>query len=346
MDNIKLITVSDQVEQAFTANVPEGWKNEVYLSRIHNTPRCIVAATSPDGTVTLSIGDPYMPGFMPPNPMIDHTNPMMNMNPMMQVAHYTPADQFFQYYLQQKFGQVPGFKMHRMERAQDFGQVYYEMNTKSGRQVTVTDVRIFFEFMYENKTCQALINGATINMGIAWSAEVCGILGAEKPEQYSPLLLEMVKSCKINPAWNQQQQMMHQQTMSNMQTNHQNQLMNWNVMNQNHNMNMQTMQNSFNAHNQMWASNQQTIDSNFQSWQNQQASIDHMHGQSVNAIKGEHTVMNQSGNTFQVDNSYEKYFMNKHNNTYIGTHSTTNLQDLNQSHGVNPDDYEEVKIVK
>jgi hypothetical protein len=54
--------------------------------------------------------------------------------------------------------------------------------------------------------------------------------------------------------------------------------------------------------------------------------------------------VNPSGQAFQVDNSHQRYFVNKNDRTYIGTDSTTNLDDLRSKIGINPDDYEEVKI--
>jgi hypothetical protein len=46
----------------------------------------------------------------------------------------------------------------------------------------------------------------------------------------------------------------------------------------------------------------------------------------------------------QVEAGQDQYFRNKSDNTYIGTDSTKELEDLRRIMGLNPDDYENVKI--
>ncbi|MBL7736818.1 MAG: hypothetical protein JNL51_15270, partial [Chitinophagaceae bacterium] len=64
------------------------------------------------------------------------------------------------------------------------------------------------------------------------------------------------------------------------------------------------------------------------------------------SIKGEHTVRDSEGNTYQVDNSQDKYFIDKTNNTYIGTDATKTLDDLREIMRVNVDNFENVQIIR
>ena len=47
------------------------------------------------------------------------------------------------------------------------------------------------------------------------------------------------------------------------------------------------------------------------------------------------------GNTYQVADGYDRYFRRRTDDTWIGTRSHRDLSGLS---GVNPDEYEEVKI--
>ncbi len=70
---------------------------------------------------------------------------------------------------------------------------------------------------------------------------------------------------------------------------------------------------------------------------------DAQHRSFLNSIHEENTVTNSDGKTFQVDSSYQRYFMHKQNRTYLGGNTGMNLDSL-RGMGLNPNDYEEVKI--
>jgi hypothetical protein len=74
------------------------------------------------------------------------------------------------------------------------------------------------------------------------------------------------------------------------------------------------------------------------------ASSDLQHQNFLNYINEESTVVNSSGQAFQVDNKYDRYYINKNDpNKYVGGDIRLDHDKLG-SLGVNPDDYEEVKI--
>ncbi|HVG57405.1 MAG TPA: hypothetical protein VNA24_02540, partial [Hyalangium sp.] len=75
------------------------------------------------------------------------------------------------------------------------------------------------------------------------------------------------------------------------------------------------------------------------------SSGDTQHRNFLNYINEENTVASSDGKTYQVDGSYQRYFMHKRERTYVGGDTSMNLDTL-RSLGLNPGDYEEVKIQK
>ena len=116
------------------------------------------------------------------------------------------------------------------------------------------------------------------------------------------------------------------------------------AMTQRHEANMAAIQASGARHQQRMAALQASGDARVNAWKQQQAQSDASHERFLNYIKGENTVVNGSGVTSQVEAGQDRYFRNKTNNTSIGTDSTKELEDLRKIMGLNPDDYENVKI--
>jgi hypothetical protein len=81
------------------------------------------------------------------------------------------------------------------------------------------------------------------------------------------------------------------------------------------------------------------------SFNDRMASSDTQHRNFLNYVNEENTVVDPSGKTFQVDGSYQRYFIHKQTGTYVGGDSGTDIDKL-RSLGLNPDDYEEAKIKK
>jgi hypothetical protein len=57
-------------------------------------------------------------------------------------------------------------------------------------------------------------------------------------------------------------------------------------------------------------------------------------------------VVDPGGQTYQVGTWQDCYYVDKTDNTYIGTDSTVERDDLRSRFGVNPDSYEETRIRK
>lgn len=157
-------------------------------------------------------------------------------------------------------------------------------------------------------------------------------------DDYRPMLGAMSRSRKTNPEWTRQQQAKHEATMAQIQAR-------TDQMTRQHNANMAWIQDSAQRHQTrmqaIWSAN----DASIQSYNQRMASSDNIHRGFINSINGEHTVTNSSGKQFQVDNSYQTYFMNKNDHTYVGGDIRFNDDSIRQL-GLNPDDYEQVQITR
>ena len=72
--------------------------------------------------------------------------------------------------------------------------------------------------------------------------------------------------------------------------------------------------------------------------------VDVQHRQFLNYINDENTVQNTSGQTFQVDDGYNRYWMNTVDNTYVG--GDINFGESQPVEmGLDPGTYEEVQII-
>lgn len=110
MNESDWIMMTDPNEAAFTVQMPGGWQNQAYLIRPHDQVRGVVTAQHPDGAALLFMGDPNLPSFLEPS-FIPGGMPMFYSNPLTQVHPYVPADAFFPGYVQQRYGQMPGFRV-------------------------------------------------------------------------------------------------------------------------------------------------------------------------------------------------------------------------------------------
>ena len=55
-------------------------------------------------------------------------------------------------------------------------------------------------------------------------------------------------------------------------------------------------------------------------------------------------VVAADGSTFQVEAGHQRYYKHKRDDSYLGTDSSVDVADLRARFGVNPDDYEEVRV--
>jgi len=98
----------DPVEKAFTVEVPKGWKVQGGLYRAHPVDvRNCLTVTSPDGRVTLTVGDKSLSPFMSPLPQLGFPEGSVYQtptSPAMICRTFVPASQFAGEYVAAKFG--------------------------------------------------------------------------------------------------------------------------------------------------------------------------------------------------------------------------------------------------
>jgi hypothetical protein len=299
-----------------------------------------------------------MPLFIEPSSVSDPQ--LLMFSPHMQMQPYTPAEHFFPWYVQQCFGNAPGFQILSVATDPERNQTIAADFQKSGRQFHCTSARVTFRYQHNGQVMTSELRGSTTTIGTMWMADFFALSTAGKLEDYQSLALRVVMSTQVHPAWKAAQQRLHNQRMQDgqQQLDHMNEMsrisaaghqqrMNdianaGHVNTQIHNQRMAQQDAQFEG----WRAQQNLSDQGHQTWMQNQVADDHAQQARINMIREEHTVADEAGNTYQVSAHHERYYVNTRDNTYIGVSSATELEDLRRQYGVNPDDYREVKVVR
>ncbi len=341
---IQWVRVNDMTENSFSVKMPNGWQNAALLHRTYASPRSLVTTVAPDKNTVIYFGDPRIPAFAEPNPQTEYMYSSMGIKAPYIFTPYIDADTYFTDYVQSKFGQLENFRLiEKFDNQPLIEQQRRDLQKYNLQSARVSNASYRFEYSSNGRTIKAVVNGSTIGVGGIWLAEVSGYCTVGDTKVVEGMMVEMIQSRENNPEWQRQQQAQqqaqHEQTMATINQNTQ-------IMTQRHNQNMANIQASANAHQQKMANLQQSHDQWNNNWQQNQDAIDNGHKRFINSINNEHTVADQSGNTYQVDNYSDKYFVDKTNNTYIGTHGTVTLDDLRQIKHLNIDNFEQVQIIR
>jgi hypothetical protein len=97
--SVNWITVRDTREQAFSIDVPRGWKSYGGMFRFSSVDaRPFVDMTSPDGKTNVRVGDATIGGYATPNRLIPRGTP--------NVAPYAPGDVFSEKYGEARFAHM------------------------------------------------------------------------------------------------------------------------------------------------------------------------------------------------------------------------------------------------
>lgn len=334
---IKFEWLADPNEHAFDVKLPVGWKNDAYCYRVYNLTRNIATSSSPDGKIVLFFGDPKMPNYIIPTREINENSfggAFNSANPLSKFKNYKAAPDFFEEYVVDKFGKLPKFKIVKKGECPEYAVLIKKMLDEGGMSaLDIATTSIYFDYEIEGKPIHALVNGTTTLFQGFWMTGVNGISTTYDPSTYNEMMFDIVENVKHNPEWLAKEREMQNQRSRQMQIDHQNNMAAINASNQAHQIRMQNLHSSFEAHNQNWQQSQNTIDNN--------------HGQFLNMIKEESTVSTPDGKTFQVDNSHKKYYINKLDNSYIGTDQYTTIDDLRRLNpNVDPNNYEEAQIIR
>ncbi|MDY7233147.1 hypothetical protein [Hyalangium rubrum] len=334
-------------EQVFTLAMPRGWRNRAWVQRNGPIPHQLATTESPDGETALFLGDPTIPQFCEPSAA------MFGLQPGTVVQPYTSIEHFLPSYAQHRFGGLPGFRLGAMAPSPELFQWTGQALQRAGAtQMWITSGRLSFAFDEGPRRVQALLFGSSVSLRPIWMVHVYGITTVGDPEAFAPALLEMLTSLRTNPAILERQQQerarsaaQHQATMAMinqgtaiLQANHQQNMATLRGMAANHQAHMASLHESHAAHNAAWQSQQA---SQAAAHHAQMHTSDDSHRRFLNAISEERTVIDGEGNSHQVADGYDRYFRRRSDGSWIGTRDHRDLRDIP---GVNPNDYEEVKI--
>lgn len=333
-----LVTMVDPVENAYSMGMPKGWHNRTYSARVFDIHSMVTTSVSPDGSVLLFSGDPGIPQYWNPAAATPVHYDMARVHPRMKIEPFVPATVYFPAYVKRKFGNLPDFKLISTETDAEAEQKLRKRFAEAGLRVATTVANVAFSYTDGGKPMNALIIGTTSDNGSFWVVTVTGITARGDPKQYLPMIEAMGRSYQANPAWQAEQNQKHQLRMAQIQEFGR-------QLTAQHHRNMAAIQQSAQLHQQRMQAIQAQGDASMKSYYDRMAAGDTQHRNFLNYINDENTVVDSSGKSFQVDNSYQRYFMHKRNHTYVGGDLRMDVDSL-RSLGLNPDDYEEVKLKK
>ncbi|CAN5754381.1 hypothetical protein BH10ACT1_BH10ACT1_13650 [soil metagenome] len=333
-------TVHDPVHDAFSVGVPEGWASLVYSSVEGQVTHEVVNTVSPDGKTILFIGDPKIPSYWNPATANPVTVSFTEKLDFMELKSYVPAPEYMPAYVEQKFSKLPGFEIS--ETIEDPAAEANLTQAFVDRGITPPNVHVAdVHFGYqdeEGEQINALVVGTTMDSGDFWQASVLGLSTTASTDEYRPMLAAMTHTQQSNPAWTAQQDARHQQVLADIDRRTA-------EMTSQHEANMAAIQSSAQRHQQkmegLWAAN----DASVANFYDRMDAGDATQRGFLNYINDENTVASTSGQQFQVDDSYDRYWLNPATGAYAGgdiNFGDTQLREL----GLNPSDYEEVQVIR
>jgi hypothetical protein len=324
-------TVTDPMEDAFTVQMPEGWKNQAFLVRIYDQHRSVGTALSPDEQTLLFFGDPKLPMYFEPSKVNPILRKWEHLQPLVKYQSYVPAESYFTKYVKKKYGSLPGFRITGVAPSSKYQQMAERVLRKDWNgPLQVSTAHISFDYKDGGAERHAHIYGATYSIGTVWMASVGGISTSGDPSQYTDLMLRVAESYQQKPEWTAKEEERNQRMTAKLK--------------EDHARNMATLRAMGERHQARMAALHAQADASMQNWYQRQAQSDSSHRRFLNYITEENTVVTSGGKAFQVDNRYQRYYINKNDGTYIGTNAFTEQSDLGRIPNVNPDDYEEAKI--
>ncbi|MBX3309899.1 MAG: hypothetical protein KF739_05620 [Cryobacterium sp.] len=333
------MAISDPVENAFTVEVPVGWDSVAYSAGQFDAHREVVSSVSPDGKTVLFMGDPKLPSYYDPGYASPTIVQFADALDFIDIRAYQPAESYFPDYVTRKFGELPDFTITGVESQPGTVQGLKQSFIDQGLSAPEAHaVEVHFDYTASGETIHGLVVGLTVNNVSFWQVDVVGLATNRDVNDYRPMLVAMSKSKQSNPEF-----------MARFQANTQNNLAQIQAfgeeMTRQHNANMAWIQQSAAAHQSrmeaIWAQG----DASMQSYYDRMDSMDHTQRDFLNYINEEETVTGGSTGTRQVATGASRYYVNKYDGTYVGGDINFGDAQLRQL-GLNPNDYEQVTIVK
>jgi hypothetical protein len=331
----KTVTLADPVDNAFTVDVPEGWDSVAYSTGRFEVHRNVVSTVSPDGKTVMFVGDPKLPYYWEPDFVTDIFRKTVTVVDFYEIKKYQKADKYMPKYVTAKFGELPEFEILSVGPEPDLLSAI-EKTLNGGFEASTAEVR--FSYSASGETINAVVVGWALNGGTAWSTDVYGLATNRDTADYRPMLNAMASSVTATEDYTQRAQANHEQSMAQIQAFGE-------ELTRQHNANMAWIQQSAAAHQQrmqaIWAQG----DASMQSYYDRMDSMDHTQRDFLNYINEEETVSGGETGTRQVASGATRYWVNKNDGTYVG--GDINFGDAQlRALGLNPNDYEQVTIVK
>jgi hypothetical protein len=331
------VTMRDPVEDSFTVEVPEGWDSVAYSSGAFDVHRNVVSTVSPDGKTVMFVGDPRIPFYWEPSSVTDIFRQTVDAFDFYEIQQFQPSESYVPDYVTRKFGELPGFEITSVGPEPELlAQLEKSLIEGAGFSATAAEVRFTYEA--SGTPINAIVVGWALSGGQAWTTDVYGLATDRNPDDYRPMLDAMASSVTTTPEWSARSQANHEQTMAQIQAFGE-------ELTRQHNANMAWIQQSAAAHQSrmqaIWAQG----DASMQSYYDRMDSMDHTQRDFLNYINEEETVSGGSTGTRQVATGATNYWVNKYDGTYVGGDINFGESQLREI-GLNPDDYEQVTVVK
>jgi len=335
-------TMVDPVAQSFTVEVPSGWDSTAFSTGMYSDHRTTVISVSPDASTVLFVGDPALPDYWvpsDPNNQTDAVRSWVDMSERAVWSEYQDAGSWVAEWVQGKFSALDGFVMHGTEDLpDDAAQIAQMIAQATGAQVMVTAARASFEYASAAGTMSGSVRGVTFGGPQTWAAQVQGLSTLGNVGDYEPMVQAMSTSLQTTPEWASRQQDFWQGMTARSEAFTQQLIAN-------HHANMEWIRTSSVAHQQkmesIWAAN----DASMASYYQRMDSLDSSRRSFLNYIQGEHTVRNSSGQSFQVAQGADVYYVNPSTGQSLGGDVRFSEQDLVEM-GLDPSDWTLTEIVR
>ena len=249
----------DPFEKAFSLEVPNGWTARGGLFRMgFSDERGMVEVTSPDGRVTVRMGDVAVPAYTPPNGMHrEGTVVDLGAQAQLVAARYRTGPEFAALYSRVRFYQICPSPM---ADTNDLGFTMPDYVPSEGAQPEkVSTGEIASQCTTDKGTRVAYVFARTSMTGAIWMATTLGSFLAP-PEQVAlakQVLEHGARTFKLNPEWIEYQKRMDAYAMDYQRARQQQRIQELNAQVQQFEAKMQAMRSqvsAFERHQQAQAS--------------------------------------------------------------------------------------------
>jgi hypothetical protein len=204
---VSWVTVRDAREQAFSIEVPQGWKTYGGLFRYSTIDaRMVVDMTSPDGLTNIRVGDTMVPPYRVPGPFLP---------PGPGVAAYVAGNVFATKYGQARFASMcQGVQLTKSDA------VTPKYHAAGGGMTRTTGGEAFFSCTKNGATMLAYVYAETTLMGpggpgSSWVVAALGSLMAPTAQATAvgAMLEHVGESLVLNPAWTAMQNQLNNEAI-------------------------------------------------------------------------------------------------------------------------------------